>query len=73
MSSKKNVLASFATPRIEKNRIRGKGFSFLGPMNIFFNIFKEKRKWLVGLFKYSKRHNISLTLPKQKETRKSKI
>ena len=54
MSSKKNVQASFATPGIEKNRIRDEVFSYLVPMNIFFDIFKEKRKWFLGFFKCTK-------------------
>ena len=73
MSSKKIVQASFVTPGIEKNLKRGKVF-FFGPMNIFFKFFLKKQKKMVCLlFQYPKRHNISLTLPKQKETSKSKF
>ena len=65
MSSKKIVKARFVIPGMEKIRKEVK-FLFFGPMNIYI-FFTEIQKWFVGFFKYPKRHNISLTLPKQKK------
>ena len=62
MSSKKIVKASFVIPGMEKIRKEVKVFVFW-PHDYFF--LKEIQKWFVGFFKYAKRHNISLTLPKQ--------
>ena len=64
MSSKKIVEASFVIPGMEKIRKEVKVFVFW-PHEYFLIFLKEIQQRFVGFFKYPKRHNISLTLPKQ--------
>ena len=66
---KKSINGSFVTPRMEKNKKRGLGFS-----GFALCLFSFKQKiWFVAFCQYPKRHRISLTLKKTKTKKKVKF